>query len=202
MNTFSTTDVKIIEKKTVYQGYFKIEKLTLQHRLFKGGWSQPFEREIFERGHAVAVLLYDPILNKVVLIEQFRAGALEQGNPWLLELVAGIIEPNENPEQVVIRETREEAGLDTSTLIPIYHYWVSPGGSSERVNLFCARVDASNAGGIHGLPEEHEDIKVWVLDIQTAYELLEKGEIRNAITLIALQWLKIHETEVRKKWLG
>lgn len=202
MKTFTSSDVKILEKKTVYKGYFRIEKITLQHRLFAGDWSTPFEREIFERGHAVAVLLYDPILNKVVFIEQFRVGALEKnGNPWLLELVAGIIEEDENPEQVAMRETQEEAGLKFSALIPIYRYWVSPGGSTETVNLFCARVDASHAGGIHGLADEHEDIKVWVYDTQEAYQLLEQGQICNAITIIALQWLQLHEKAVKERWL-
>lgn len=196
-------DVDIQEKKTAYKGYFRIERYVLKYRLFNGGWSQPCVREVFERGHAVAVLLYDPNLNKVVLIEQFRIGALNQtDNPWLLELVAGIREPGESSEQIAIRETQEEAGLTPTDMIPVYSYWVSPGGTTEKVTIFCARIDANQAqaGGIFGLEAEAEDIKVWVFDTKTLYEMLEKGEIRNAITIIAIQWLQLHEEKVKKLW--
>lgn len=200
---FTSTDVSILEKKAVYQGYFRIDKYIVKHRLFRGGWTKPFAREVFERGHAAAALLYDPDLNKIVLTEQFRIGVVGQtSHPWLFELVAGIMDPGETAEQVAIRETQEEAGLQIKAIIPIYEYWVSPGGTSEKVALFCARVDASQANGIHGLEEEGEDIKVHSFDVAEVYQLLAQGRICNAPTIIALQWLQLHEKEVRGKWLA
>lgn len=198
---FSDTDVEVLQQETVYQGYFQIKKYLLRHRLFAGGWSQPFVREVFERGHAAAVLLFDPILDKMVLVEQFRIGTLGlTSNPWLLELVAGIIDKDETETQVAIREAKEEAGLTILDLIPIYDYWVSPGGSTERLRLFCGRVDASKAGGVHGLAEESEDIRVWVLNPNEVYQALATGRINNALSIIAIQWFQLHEAEVRKLW--
>lgn len=201
---FTSSDVTILEKKAVYQGYFRIDKYVVKHRLFRGGWTKPFAREVFERGHAAAALLYDPNLNKIVLIEQFRIGAIaaQSDQPWLLELVAGIIETGETPEQVAIRETQEEAGLQVKAIIPICEYWVSPGGTSEKVAVFCAQVDASQANGIHGLEEESEDIRVHCFDVAEVYQLLAQGHICNAPTIIAVQWLQLHEREVRAKWLA
>ncbi len=198
---FTRADVEIIEKQAAFQGFFRVDNYQIRHRLFKGGWSKPLQRELFERGHAAAVLLVDPLLNKIVLIEQFRMGPLNQSQyPWLLELVAGIIEPNETPEQVVNRESQEEAGLVIQEVFPMVEYWVSPGASTEKVNLFCARVDASKAGGIYGLEAEGEDIRVWVFSVEEVYQMLEKGKINNASTLIALQWFKLNEKQIRQQW--
>lgn len=194
-------DVKILKREVAYQGYFKIEKYDLKHRLFNGQWSKEMQREVFERGHAVGVLLYDPVLNKVVLIEQFRMGAYgKTENPWLLEIVAGIVNDNETQEDVAHREVSEEAALQILKLIPICDYWVSPGGTTEKVKLFCAQVDASNAGGVHGLADENEDIQVHVLNVQDAYNMLSNGKICNAATIIALQWLQLHENLIKKQF--
>lgn len=201
--TFPATEnhVKIIEKKAVYQGFFRLDRYLVAHRLFKGGFSKNFEREVFERGSAAAALLYDPILDKIVLIEQFRIGALKDPqSPWLIEVVAGILHPHEKPEALVVRETAEEAGLEVLDLHYLYHYWVSPGGSTEQLTLFCAKVDASKANGIHGLPEEGEDIRVIVVSLEEALKALENGQIKNSPTIIGLLWLQIHKEELRKKW--
>lgn len=194
-------DVKILKHEVAYQGYFKIEKYYFKHRLFNGQWSAELERELFERGNAVGVLPYDPLLNKVILIEQFRIGTYAQTeNPWLLEIVAGIIDKNETQEEVAHREVNEEAGLTIQKLIPICNYWVSPGGTTEKVKLFCAQVDARHAGGIHGLADEHEDIRVHVLNLTDAYTMLSNEKICNAATIIALQWLQLHEHWVKKQF--
>ncbi len=98
-------DVEVLEKTVCFEGFFRLERYRLRHRLFNGDWSQTVQRELFERGHAAAVLPYDPVTNEVVLIEQFRVGAMNApGGPWLLEIVAGIIEDNEAAEDVVKRE--------------------------------------------------------------------------------------------------
>lgn len=199
--TLSHDDVEVLQQHTAYRGYFRIEKYQIRHRRFNGEWSKPLDREVFERGHAVGVLLFDPLLNKIVLIEQFRMGAYGRTqHPWLLELVAGIMGKNETPEEVAIRETTEETGLQIQELAPICKYWVSPGGSSETVVLFCGRVDASHAGGIHGLVSEDEDIKVWVLDVEAVYTALAEGKINNALSIIAIQWFQLNETKIRQQW--
>ncbi|MES2999018.1 MAG: NUDIX domain-containing protein [Pseudomonadota bacterium] len=198
---FSRTDVRILEQQRVYQGHFQLDRLKLQYRLFKGGWSQPLLREIFERGEAVGILLFDPERNKIVLIEQFRAGiVLKTGNPWLIEIVAGMIDGNESLKEVAKRETQEETGLTLHNLSFISRHWVSPGASTERITLYCGQVDSSQAQGFHGLANEGEDIRLHVLTVQKAYYLLNTGEIDNASTIIALLWLQQHETVVRKIW--
>lgn len=196
----TSQDVEILKREVGYQGHFSLEIYTLKHRLFAGGWSHPLSREIFVPGQAAGAVLFDPDLDKVVLIEQFRIGALNSSNPWLLEIVAGMIAPEESSEEVVRRESIEEAGMVIQEIIPIYEYWVSPGGTMGKLTLFCGRVDASKAGGIHGLEEESEDIKVHVLSTNEAYEALETGVICNAASIIALQWLKLNENSVKAQW--
>ncbi|HNP25208.1 MAG TPA: ADP-ribose diphosphatase [Nitrosomonas sp.] len=195
-------DIEILEKTVCYKGFFAIDRYRLRHRLFKGEWSQPIIRELFERGHAAAVLPYDPLRNEVILIEQFRIGAMDAPNgPWLLEIVAGIIETDEKAEDVVKRESLEEADCKVTDLIPLYDYLVSPGGMTERVALFCGRVDTQFAGGIHGATDEGEDIKVHVASLETALQFLEAGKINSASAIIALQWLALNRGRVRAQWL-
>jgi ADP-ribose pyrophosphatase len=193
--------VELLGKSERYSGFFRINGYRLRHRLFAGGWSGVIEREVFERGHAVGVLPYDPVADSIVLIEQFRIGALIAGmSPWLIEVVAGIIEEGEAPEEVARRETLEEAGLEIQALMPMCRYLVSPGGSSESVLLYCGRVDSRGAGGLHGLVEEHEDIRVDRLPYEEAMRLLEEGRVTNSVSLIALQWLALHRDRVRAAW--
>ena len=202
-------DVEVIEKTTPYSGYFKIDHYRLKHRLFEGGWSGEMTREIFERGHAAGALLYDPDLDRVVLIEQFRPGAYavlesewfdDQASPWLVECVAGIIEKGESPEDVARREAIEETGCEISEIIPVCHYLVSPGGTSECVFGFCGRVDASGAEGVFGITDEHENIRVFSLAATDSFKWLDEGRIINAMTIILLQWLRAHHESLRARW--
>ena len=194
-------DVEILERRTAYQGYFRIESYRLRHRLFSGGWSTPIVREVFERGHSVAVLPYDPIADTVVLIEQFRAGALAAGRkPWLVECVAGIIDAGETPEEVARRETREEIGCALGRAEKIAEFIYSPGGSSEVCRLFVGEVDSHAAAGIHGLAEENEDIASKVVSAETAIGWLDDGTADNAVLLIALSWLARHRARLRAEW--
>ena len=195
--------VEILEKKICFQGFFRLERYRLRHRLFSGKWSQPVVREILERGHAAAVLPYDPLRNEVILIEQFRIGAMSvPDGPWLMEIVAGIIEENESAVDVVKREGMEEANCDITDLIPLYDYLVSPGGTTERIALFCGKVDAAHAGGIYGVLEGGEDIKVHVVTLETALSLLKTGKIISASAIIAIQWLALNRELVHKLWLS
>jgi ADP-ribose pyrophosphatase len=179
-NFFSNDDYEITQKELLYQGVFRLMRYHIRHRLFENEeWSRIFTREIFERKPAVAVLPYDPILDKVILIEQFRAGAFADSlSPWLVEVVAGIYNPNETPYDVAKRESQEEAGCEIIDLHPICEFFVSPGGSNERLALFVGWIDASNAGGIFGLPEENENIRATVYSRKEAWELLEAGKIK------------------------
>ena len=193
--------VEIVDKTVCYDGFFRLERYRLRHRLFSGAWSRVLTRELFERGHAAAVLPYDPALDAVVLVEQFRIGALEApGSPWLLEIVAGIIDPGETPEEVVRREAVEEANCQIEALIHIYDYFVSPGGTSERISLFCGKVDAIGAGGLYGLEAEEEDIRVTVVPFAEAIEQLHAGKINSAAPIIALQWLQLNHAPLRVRW--
>lgn len=186
-------DVKILKRDTVYNGFFRMEKYHLQHTLFSGGWSGEINRELFVRNNCVAVILYDPKRDEVILIEQFRVGAIENpiNTPWLIEIVAGIMEDGETPEEVARRESLEEAGCEILELIKINTFYLSPGGSSERITLFCGFVNSENIGGIHGVPEENEDILVRAVPFSKAYEMVLNNQIDSAIPVIALQWLAL-----------
>ena len=194
-------DVEIISREMCYEGFFRIESYRLRHRLFSGSWSKPIVRELFERGHAVAVLPYDPLTDRVVLIEQFRIGALVAGlDPWLREIVAGVIEADESTEEVAQRETREESGCVVHDLIPVCQYLVSPGGTSEQITVFCGRVNASEADGIHGVAEEDEDIRAASYLFAEAMAMVENGKINSASPIIALQWLALNKEYVTTRW--
>lgn len=193
--------IDLLEKETPYRGYFQIDRYRLRHRKFDGGWTEPLTREIFERGHAAAVLPYDPQRDAVVLIEQFRTGALAAGlAPWLIEVVAGIIEPGEAPDDVVRREAVEEAGCEIGALVQIGTYLMTPGGSSETIAFFCGRVDSKGLGGTHGLAEEGEDIRVVVLPTDEALDWLAAGRIANAAAVLSLQWLALNRERLRATW--
>lgn len=193
--------VEIVDKQTPFQGYFRVEAYRLRHRTFEGGWTREIRREVFERGHAAAVLPYDPERDAVVLIEQFRTGAYAAGlEPWLIETIAGIIEPGEEPADLVRREAVEEAGCDVGRLESIGKYILSPGGSSETIALFCGQVDSRNTGGVHGLDHEDEDIRPLVLSTDDALARLAAGGIVNATTAIALQWLALNRDRLRAEW--
>lgn len=194
-------DIIILEKTTPFQGYFRIDRYLLRHRTHRGGLSEPMSREIFERGHTASVLLYDPERDRVGLIEQFRPGAYAAGwQPWLIELVAGIIDKGETPERVAIREAKEEAGVEVSMIEPVCRYLVSPGGTTESVEMFCARVDSAMLSGIHGLAHEGEDIRVFTIAADEAIAWVDSGRIANSMTIIAVQWLALNRTRLREKW--
>ena len=194
--------VEILDKTICYDGFFRMERYRLRHRLFSGAWSRVLMRELFERGHAAAVLPYDPVLDAVVLVEQFRIGALEApGDPWLLEIVAGVLDhPDEAPEAVARREAVEEANCHLQEVVHICEYFVSPGGTSERTSLFCGKVDAAGSGGVYGLAEEAEDIRVVVVPFAEALAQLRAGKINSAAPIIALQWLQLNHQQLRTRW--
>ncbi|EGQ8000386.1 ADP-ribose diphosphatase [Vibrio vulnificus] len=198
---FTPEDVEVLSKEPLFQGFFKMIKYRFRHKLFAGGWSNVIEREMFERGHAAAMLPYDPIRDEVVLIEQIRVGALEHQHPWQLEIVAGMIDRDESADDVVRREAQEEAGLEVGQLVSVVSYYPSVGGCSEKLDVFIGEVDASKAHGIHGLDYEDEDIRVHVMTREQAYDLVKRGKIENGASIIALQWLELNHLQLKSQWL-
>jgi len=201
---FTKADYTLLKEQTSYQGFFSLNKLQLKHRLFAGGWTPVINRELFIRGRAVGLLAYDPWLDKVVMVEQFRVGALQDPtSPWLLEIIAGIIETGEEAEAVAHRETQEEAGLTILHLEHLYTYYSSPGGSDEQLLLYLGIVDSTQVeqGANCGLATENEDLRVWVLSREAALAEATQGRAANAMSIIALQWLAINHQQLRAKWL-
>ncbi|WON76466.1 ADP-ribose diphosphatase [Serratia sp. UGAL515B_01] len=199
--TLGKNDIEIITRETLYRGFFSLNLYRFRHRLFNGEMSGEVKREIFERGHAAVLLPYDPVRDEVVLIEQLRIAALDtSASPWLLEMVAGMIEPGESVEDVCRREALEEAGIIVGRCRPVLSYLASPGGTSERLSIMVGEVDALTAEGVHGLAEENEDIRVHVVSREQACRWVEEGAIDNAASVIALQWLALHHESLTAEW--
>ena len=199
----SDDSVKILQREILHRGFFRLERYRLKHSLYRGGWSAELEREIFERGRTVGVLLYDPERDQLVMVEQFRLAAHLAGMPaWELELVAGIVDKDgESAVELARREAEEEAGMALiGEPIFLHRFMPSTGACTETVDLFCARVDARGAGGIHGLADEHEDIKVVVLGFDEAMRLVREDTIKNGPTLLSLYWLAANRERLRREW--
>ena len=193
--------IEVDQRETLFDSFLRVDRLKLRHSLFAGGWSELMTRELILRRRAVGVLLFDPTQQQVVLVRQIRVGMLDEGqNPWLLELVAGMVESGEEPIEVAARESLEEANTKPQDLLQICEYYNSPGISNERITLFCGRVDATQAGGIFGLDAEHEDIEVVVLSLADALAKVASGEINNAMSIIALQWLQLNQPMLEESW--
>lgn len=198
-------EFRIVSSESVYRGFFKLTLQRLEHRLFSGAMSAVLTRELFDRGDAVALLPYDPFTDTVLLVEQFRMGAQDDPDgPWLIEPIAGMVEPGEQPLAVAVREAQEEAGLELGELIPVAEYYCSPGGCNEKIYMYCAQADLSQTPhhAIHGLQAEGEDIRVHLIPFSELEARLHAGEFNTAMTLIALQWLLLNRAQLRECWLA
>lgn len=199
MNKFSKNDVTIVKKEVIWQGYFRMIKYYFTHKLFNGGVSEVVERELFERDTAVAVIPYDPVTDEIVLVEQIRVGTFEHNiNPWMIELVAGMIEEGEESEDVAKRELFEETGLECHYIEKVMSYLVSPGGTSEKIDLYIAHVDAKSANRIAGLESEHEDIQTHCLTVTDAINQLNESKFQNGVTITGLQWLALNHDKIKQ----
>jgi ADP-ribose pyrophosphatase len=182
----------IESREVAYSGFYQIDSIKFTHDLHGGGSSGVVERELFVRGNVVGLIPYDPVNDSILLLEQFRIGAMHQHpDPWLTEIVAGMIDTDETPEQVAIREAKEEAGLDLTSVRLVSHYLASPGASTEEVFIYYAETDLSGVGGHFGLAAENEDIRAAVFSAEHAFDMLDKRIIKNALSVIGLQWLKL-----------
>ena len=197
---FTRADVEIIRREEMYKRFFRVEKVFLKHKLFDGGWGQEIGRELFVRGEAVAVVLYDPVRDLIGMVEQFRVGALDEpSGPWCYEVVAGMLEQGESPEEVARRELMEEANVEPYALEYICNYLSSPGGCNEKLHLYCGLCDLQHAGGVYGLPEEGEDIRVHVFSAEDVFAVLLDGAFNNAAALICLQWLQLNRSRLQNQ---
>ena len=196
----SASDHEILSMDVPFQGFARVERYRLRHRRYAGDWTPVLEREIFVRCDAAGVLPYDPRLDRVLLVEQFRTAAVGAGRPALtLEVPAGMIRKGEVPADVALRELEEEAGLKAEELISLFTFMPSPGGASETVWLYAALVDLSSAGGLAGVAGEDEDIRIVVLDAEEAIDRLARDAVDNAITIMSLQWLAMNRERLRKR---
>lgn len=185
--------VRQVQQRLLHQGFNRLVEIQLQHRLFGGGWSATQTREVFHRAGAVAVLPYDPILQQVALVEQFRFGSFAAHEPaWQLEPVAGMMKAGENAEAVARRETLEEAGCTLTKLIPMPSFMVSPGCCTEKVYNFCGLADLGQVGGIHGDLAEGEQTRVHRLTLREVKKGLANGRFGYGLTIISLQWLLLN----------
>ena len=201
---FSQNDIEILNEEPLYDGFFQLKRMHFRHKLFAGGMSGEVVRELLVKGAASAVIAYDPERDAVILVEQVRIGAYNPdlpGSPWLLELIAGMVEEGEMPQEVAVRESQEEAGVEVTNLTHALSVWDSPGGTVERIHLFAGKVDSSKAKGLHGLAEEHEDIKVHVVTRETAYEWVERSKVDNSIAVLGLLWLQLNYKKLQQAWL-
>lgn len=200
---FTQQDIEILKEETLYKGFFELKRVQFKHKLFAGGDSGVVTRELLVKGAASAVIAYDPQQDSVILVEQVRIGAYQPNSsqsPWLLELIAGMVEKGEQPEEVALRESKEEAGVEISNLQHCLSVWDSPGGVVERIHLFVGKVDSSQARGIHGLAEENEDIRVHVVSREKAYQWVNEGKIDNNIAVLGLQWLQLNYQRLQHQW--
>lgn len=195
---FDPSDISQVSKKTAFQGFGTLYNYVVRHRKFDGDWTGEVKREVYDTGDAIVVLPYNPLTDHVVLIEQFRiTGHHTKRSPWLIECIAGRLEKNEVPTQTARREAQEEAGLNLLELIPINGMFMSPGVYAEYTTMFCGIIDTISDVEIHGLDEEHEDIRVLNIPFSGALNALDQGRIQTAPAQVCLNWLYRHRDQIR-----
>lgn len=200
-NQFDRNDVEVLEQQPLYKGFFQLLKVRLRHRLFNGGWSREFSRELFAKAEAASAVVYDPVLDQIGLVDQFRVGTLDSPyGPWTLESVAGMVEEGESPADMMLRELVEEAGLQAKELLPITAFYPTPGSCNEYTHLFCAICDLTEAGGVFGVDGENEDILFKAYPAEEVFNAMLQSRMNNAATLIGLQWLQLNRTQLRARW--
>lgn len=194
----SPKQVEVRDQQFKHRGFMDFSVLRLRHERFAGDMTPEIERDLCHRGRAVAIVLYDPAADILVMVEQFRIGAFAAGaNPWMLEFVAGMVKPGEDPVEVSVREALEEAGCTPRDVRLIYSMMPSPGGSTEIVDICAGLVDSRGLGGIHGVAEEVEDIRVHLVPAETAIALMDQNRVASGFTLLGLAWLARHREQLR-----
>jgi ADP-ribose pyrophosphatase len=193
-------DVDVIARTTPYARFFAVEEYDLRYRRFDGTRSPVVNRAVFISGDAVTVLPYDPVRDRVLLIEQFRVGPFARGDtqPWLLEAIAGRIDPGETPEDAARREAVEEAGLVLDDLLYVAGYYPSPGAKAEYLYSYVAVTDLPDGvEGVFGVEGEAEDIRGHLVPFDRLMELVGSGEVNNAPLLLTVLWLQRERARLR-----
>ena len=192
--TYQHEDVEIQSREYVYRGFVQVEKVSLRHRLFNQREYTPvFQRELIKRKEAAGVLIYNDAQQKFALIEQFRIGAMDDTiSPWQLEIIAGVLDGDESPESCIRRESLEESGCTIDQLKKLFCFYPSAGACNEIFHLYVAEAELPNQGGIFGIPEESENIKLHILPYSAITDLLQGSRLCNAPVIMAMQWLQQH----------
>ncbi len=190
--SFSCQDVEITSREFLFRGFIQVEKVGLRHRQFEGtAYTPVIQRELIHRPEAAGVLIYDDQQQKFALIEQFRVGALDDTHsPWQLEVIAGVLDGDESPESCIQRESLEESGCEIFDLQHLFSFYPSAGACSEFFHLYAAQAHLPQEGGIFGMPDEGEDIRLHLFDYADIARLLRQGRLCNAPVIMALQWLQ------------
>jgi ADP-ribose pyrophosphatase len=202
----ASPDVVIESAQTVWGGRFPMQLVRFRQRRFDGAMSGPRTWELLRRGRAAAILPYDPVSDQVVVIEQFRLPAFAAGlKPVLVELAAGLIDGDDTAEATILRESREEMGLEVHDLLRIGDFLLTPGGSDEMCTLFAGRVHVGEMGpdgvmGIGGLASEQEDIRVRALPASYVIEQAIAGAYPNSVATIGLLWFAARRDWLRARW--
>ena len=180
---------KIISKKNIHNGFFKMNEVTLKYKKYDGSWTDNIKRELFGGAQVAAVLPFDPIKKEIVLIQQFRIGTIFQTNDnYLNEIVAGNIDNEETPEKAAKRECFEETGCEIKKLLPIQSFFPAPGSSESFYHLFLGEIETFKGTKIMGMENENEDILVKSYKLDEVMKMIKEGKIINGLTLVALQW--------------
>ena len=192
--TYFKNDVQIQQREILFRGFLQVEKVSLQHRLFQQeNYSKTIQRELIHRPEAAGVLVYNDAMQQFALIEQFRVGALDDmDSPWQLEIIAGVLDDNENPEECLYREALEEAGCNLFDLKALFSFYPSAGACSELFHLYVAQAELPPTGSIFGIADEGENILLHIFDYADIQHLLTTGRLKNAPVIMALQWLQQH----------
>ncbi|MBP7926948.1 MAG: NUDIX domain-containing protein [Acinetobacter sp.] len=192
--SYSASDVTIESREFLFRGFIQVEKVSFRHRLFnQPDYSPVIQRELIHRPEAAGVLLYNDQQQRFALIEQFRVGALNDSeSAWQLEVIAGVLDGDEAPEDCIRRESLEESGCEVQQLQHLFSFYPSAGACSEFFHLYAAEVELPKMGGIFGMPDEGENIQLHLFDYSELGTLLRNGRLRNAPVIMALQWLAQH----------
>ncbi|ANF82752.1 NUDIX hydrolase [Acinetobacter sp. NCu2D-2] len=192
--SYNKKDYEILEREYQYQGFVKVEKLSIRHRLFgRDDFIAPIQRELIQRKTAAGVLIYNDQQQKFALIEQFRVGAIDDPeSPWQLEIIAGVLDGDEAPETCVRREALEESGCQIHDLTHLFSFYPSAGACSELFHLYFAEAELPQEGGVFGMPDEGENIQLHLIDYADLSALMTSGRLKNAPVIMALQWLQQH----------
>ncbi|MDH2325466.1 NUDIX domain-containing protein [Cereibacter sp. SYSU M97828] len=196
----SPSEVEVLRHRQPYAHFFAVEEYDLHFRRFDGTQSDAINRAVFVSGDAVTVLPYDPVRDRVLLVEQFRAGPFGRGDaqPWQLEAIAGRIDADETPEQAARREAVEEAGLTLGDLLHVSSYYPSPGAKTEFIYSYVALTDLPDgAAGVFGVEGEAEDIRGHLVPFDGMMDLVASGEIQNSPLIVTALWLQRERARIR-----